>query len=149
MKMLKYAGLAFTAFAISSHALADDAADATAIVKKAVAYIKDNGKEKAFVEFNNPTGAFTKGELYVFVSDMQGKMLSHGANTKLIGKNLIDLKDADGKLFVKDYTELAKAKGSGWVDYKWVNPNTKNIDKKSTYVEKTDDVIVGAGIYKK
>lgn len=147
--MMKYAALAITAFAISAHAFADDAADATAIVKKAVTYIKDNGKEKAFAEFNNPAGAFTKGELYIFVSDMQGKMLSHGANSKLIGKNLIDLKDADGKLFVKDYTDLAKAKGSGWVDYKWVNPNSKAIDKKSTYVEKTDDVIVGAGIYKK
>ncbi|MEC4722095.1 cache domain-containing protein [Noviherbaspirillum sp. CPCC 100848] len=146
---IKYAALAFAAFAISTHAFADDAADATAIVKKAVAYIKDNGKDKAFAEFNNPTGAFTKGELYVFVSDMQGKMLSHGANSKLIGKNLIELKDADGKLFVKDYTDLAKTKGSGWVDYKWVNPNSKAIDKKSTYVEKADDVIVGAGIYKK
>jgi cytochrome c len=149
MAILKYAAFALTTLAISTQALADDAANATAMVKKAVAYIKENGKEKAFADFNNPTGNFTKGELYIFVSDMQGKMVAHGVNAKLIGKNLIDLKDADGKLFVKEYTDLAKTKGNGWVDYKWVNPSTKAIDNKSTYVEKIDDLVVGAGIYKK
>ncbi|MFC7518123.1 cache domain-containing protein [Herbaspirillum sp. GCM10030257] len=149
MAILKYATFALTAFAISTQALADDAANATAMVKKAVAYIKENGKEKAFADFNNPAGNFAKGELYIFVSDMQGKMVAHGANSKLIGKNLMDLKDADGKLFVKEYTDLAKAKGNGWVDYKWVNPSTKAIDNKSTYVEKIEDLVVGAGIYKK
>lgn len=149
MTVLKYATFALTALAISTQAFADDAANATAMVKKAVAHIKENGKDKAFTDFNNPTGNFAKGELYIFVSDMQGKMVSHGANSKLIGKNLMDLKDADGKLFVKEYTDLAKAKGNGWVDYKWVNPSTKAIDNKSTYVEKIDDLIVGAGIYKK
>ncbi|RJF98998.1 cache domain-containing protein [Noviherbaspirillum saxi] len=149
MRFTKFAGLVLTAMTISASALADDAANATAMVKKAVSYIKDHGKEKALAEFSNPSGEFKKGELYIFVTNVQGKMLAHGANAKLIGKDLMDLKDADGKPFVKEYTDLANAKGSGWSDYKWVNPNTKAIEHKSTYVQKVDDLVVGCGIYNK
>jgi cytochrome c len=149
MRFLKFAGLVLTAMTISATALADDAADATAMVKKAVSYIKEHGQEKALAEFSNPSADFKKGELYIFVTNTQGKMLAHGANAKLIGKDLMDLKDADGKPFVKAYTDLANAKGSGWSDYKWVNPTTKAIELKSTYVQKIDDLVVGCGIYKK
>lgn len=83
-----------------------------------------------------------------FVTDMSGKMQAHGTNPKLVGKDLISLKDADGKFFVKSYIELVKSKGSGWVDYKWINPSNSAIQTKSTYVEKVDDLIVGCGIYK-
>ncbi|HYD60128.1 MAG TPA: cache domain-containing protein [Noviherbaspirillum sp.] len=134
---------------LAAPAFADDAADATAMVKKAVGYVKEQGRDKALAEFNNPSGMFKKGDLYIFVTDLQGKMLAHGANPKLVGKDLIDLKDSDGKLFVKEYIDLAKSKGSGWSDYKWVNPTTKAIELKSTYVEKVDDMVVGCGIYKK
>jgi len=143
------AWVAAAALIVSAPVFADDAADATAMVKKAVSYIKEHGKEKALAEVNNPAGMFKKGELYIFVTDVQGKMLAHGVNAKLIGKDLIDLKDSDGKFFVKEYIDVAKAKGSGWSDYKWVNPTTKAIELKSTYVEKVDDLVVGCGIYKK
>jgi cytochrome c len=123
--------------------------EATAMVKKAVAFLKANGKEKALAEFNNQNGQFKNRDLYIFVQDMKGKMLAHGGNDKLIGKDLIDLKDADGKFFVKNLIEVASTKGSGWVDYKWTNPSTKAIEAKSSYVEKVDDVFVGCGIYKK
>jgi signal transduction histidine kinase len=149
MRFMKFAGLVVTALAISTSALADDATDAVAMVKKAVSYIKEHGKDKALAEFNNPSGEFKKGDLYIFVSNTQGKMLAHGVNAKLVDKNLMDLKDSDGKPFVKEYTELANTKGSGWTDYKWVNPGTKVIELKSTYVQKVDDLIVGCGIYKK
>ena len=151
MRFLNYAALATMAvtITISTHTYADDAADATDMVKRAAGYIKEQGKDKAFAEFNNSSGMFKKGDLYIFVVDLQGKMLAHGANAKLIGKDLMDLKDSDGKFFVKEYIDLAKAKGNGWSDYKWVNPNTKAIEHKSTYVEKVNDVVVGCGIYKK
>ncbi len=149
MRFLKFAGLVLAALTFSTSALADDAADAIAMVKKAVNYIKENGKDKALAEFNNPSGEFKKGDLYIFVTNVQGKMLAHGANAKLVGKDLMGLKDSDGKLFVKEYTEVANTKGSGWTDYKWVNPGTKAIELKSTYVQKIDDLVVGCGIYKK
>ena len=54
----------------ASLALAGDhgtAAEAEALVKKAVAFIKANGKDKAFAEFGNPKGQFTSKDLYIFV----------------------------------------------------------------------------------
>lgn len=123
--------------------------EATAMVKKAVAFLKANGKEKAFAEFNNQSGQFKDRDLYIFAQDMKGKMLAHGGNDKLIGKDLIDLKDADGKFFVKNMIEVAAGKGKGWIDYKWTNPATKVIEPKSSYVEKYEDIYIGCGIYKK
>jgi len=141
------------AMVISTAAFAAEqgsAAEATAMVKKAVAYLKANGKEKAFAEFSSQSGQFKDRDLYVFVQDMNGKMLAHGENGKLVGKDLIELKDADGKFFVKSMVAVASSgKGKGWVDYKWPNPATKILEAKSSYVERYEDVYVGCGIYKK
>jgi len=123
--------------------------EAVAMVKKAVAYLKANGKDKAFAEFANPNNKeFHDRDLYIFVYDMNGVNLSHGNNPKMVGKNLIDLKDNDGTYIIKGFVEVANSKGKGWVDYKWPNPVTKAVEKKSGYVEKVDNMIVGSGIYK-
>lgn len=124
------------------------AREAEAMVKKAAAYIKENGRDKSFAEFNNTKGKFTSKDLYITVYDLNGKCLSHGQNTKMIGKELIQLKDADGKYFIKERMEIAKSKGKGWHDYKHTNPLTKTIEHKSTYFEKHDDLVVAGGIYK-
>lgn len=124
------------------------AKEAETMVKKAAVYIKANGKEKAFAEFNNPKGKFTNKDLYITVYDLNGKCLSHGQNAKMIGKDLIELKDADGKYFIKERMEIAKSKGKGWQDYKHTDPLTKSIEHKSTYFEKHEDVVVAGGIYK-
>lgn len=143
-------GLAALGFVHATHAAGDKgtADEATALTKKAIAYIKANGKDKAYAEFSNPNGQFKDRDLYVFVVDFNGKTLAHGGNAKLIDKNVIDLKDADGKPFIKSFIELAQTKGKGWVDYKWVNPVTKAIEAKSSYVERVDDALIACGIYK-
>lgn len=124
------------------------AAEATAMVDKAIAYIKKNGREKAFAEINNPKGQFTDRDLYVVVYDLNGKVLAHGANAKMIGKDMIDLRDSDGKYFVKERVDIAKAAGKGWQDYKFMNPVSRAIEPKSMYIQKHEDLIVGCGIYK-
>lgn len=129
-------------------ALASTPDDAAALVKKAVALVKQAGKDKAMAAFNNPQGDFVKGDLYIFAVDLNGKTLANGSNAKLIGKNVIDMKDADGKPFIKGFIDIAQSKGSGWSDYQWPDPVTKSIRPKSTYVEKVDDIVVGCGIYK-
>jgi signal transduction histidine kinase len=145
MVVMVMIGLAENGFAAGKHGTA---AEAEAFVKKAVALAKAKGKEAAFTEINNPSGQFTKGDLYVFVYDMTGKCVAHGQNPKMIGKDLIDLKDADGKEFVKERVEIAKSKGSGWQDYKFTDPLTKMIEQKRAYVERHEDLIFGSGIYK-
>ncbi len=125
------------------------AKEAKALVTKAVAFYKSNGKDKAYAEFNNPQGKFVDRDLYVMVMDFDGKMLSHGANAKLIGKNLIDLKDSDGTYMVREFIRVVKSQGAGWVDYKWTNPQTKSVEKKSSYVQKLDsNIFIVCGIYK-
>ncbi|MDQ1330855.1 MAG: cytochrome c [Thermodesulfobacteriota bacterium] len=125
-----------------------NADEATALIEKSIAFYKANGKEKALAEISKSDGQFVKGEFYVFVWDLNGTVIAHGANQKLIGKDVSGLKDADGKLFVKEGVDLGKSKGSGWVDYKWTNPVTKKMDEKSTFVKKVDDMIFCCGIYK-
>lgn len=139
------------AFGLQSAASATErgtADEAVKLVKKAIAYIKANGKEKAFAEFSNPNGQFKDRDLYIMVYDMQGNNKAHGANAKLIGKNLSEIKDADGKYIVKSFIETATGKGIGWVDYKWPNPVSNVVESKSTYVEKYDDILLGCGVYK-
>jgi len=127
---------------------AGPAEDAKALVQKAVEYIKANGKEKAYQEFTKGT-KFKKGELYIFVLDSKYNMLAHGGNEKMVGKNFGELKDANGKPFLKEMVDKGMNQGSGWTDYIWVNPVTKKIEPKSSYVVKVDDTVVGCGIYKK
>lgn len=125
--------------------------EAIALADKAAAYLKANGETKAFAEFNKKDGPFTdmSKDLYVFVFDLTGKCLSHGANPALIGRDLSGLKDSDGKYFIKEFLNVAKTKGSGWIDYNWSNPTTKKIEPKSTYILKVaDNMLIGCGIYK-
>jgi cytochrome c len=133
---------------VTGVALASTAAEATALVDKAIAFYKANGKDKAFAEFNNQKGQFVKGDLYIFIWDLNGVVLAHGANEKLINKDLSQLQDVDKKFFVQEAVQTAKSKGSGWVDYKWTNPTSKKVEAKSTYVKKVDDLIFCCGIYK-
>ncbi len=121
--------------------------DAKMMVEKAVAYLNEHGKDKALAEFNKPDGMFAKGDLYVFAYDTDGVMVGH-PNPKLIGVNLLDKPDSKGKLFRKEINELAKNKGSGWVDYTYLNPVSKQEEPKTTYIQKVDGLIICGGAYK-
>lgn len=132
----------------SAYAAGGTKAEAIAMVKKAEAYITANGPEKAYAEFSNKAGSFNDRDLYVIVYDKAGTCLAHGSNAKLIGKNLIDVQDADGVYYIKDRVELMKTKASFWQDYKFTDPTTKKIAPKSTYCEKLNDTAVCVGIYK-
>ena len=72
-------------------------------------------------------------------------MCRPGFDPSLLGKNLTDSKDLDGKFFIKERIEVAKAKGSGWQDYKFTDPLTKNKELKTLYFEKYGDISWAAG----
>ena len=141
-------GLAFgpAAFAKEGNATKDDA---VATVKKGIAFIKANGKDKGYAEVSNKEGQFIDRDLYLVVYGLDGTVRAHGANGKMVGKNLIDLKDNEGKAIVKSLITTANTPaGRGWVDFKWPNPLTKVVEQKSGYIERVDNMIVGSGIYK-
>jgi hypothetical protein len=117
-------------------------------VKKAIAFYKKAGKAVALAEFTNPKGPFIEGDMYIFVLNLKGTMLAHGVNEKYIGLDFCDVKDSDGRSFIREIVEVANTKGSGFVDYKWYNPVTKQDMEKHVYFEKVDEVIICSGVFK-
>jgi cytochrome c len=145
--------IAAAACAVSVAALAAEGGatreQAMAMVKKGVAYIKSAGPEKAYADFTNKANPqFRFEDLYLTVYDLEGNVKAHGANEKMVGRNLIDMKDIDGKAFVRERVELAKSKPSFWQDYKFTNPENKKIEPKEMYCERLDQTVVCGGIYK-
>jgi len=138
------------AFGVSEAPTKDDA---KALVKEAIAYVKQNGREKFFDEVRNPHGRFhykegTKKGLYIFVYDENGVVLAHGVRLELTGRNRWNDKDPDGKYWIRDWTDLVHKSGSGWIKYKEYNPAENNkIMNKWSYVELVDGMIIGCGIY--
>jgi signal transduction histidine kinase len=146
----KSAGAAFGILVLLawSSSAAATAEQAKALSERAAAHIAEVGEEKAFADFTRKDGGFVDGELYVFCYDHNGVNKAHGGNSAFVGRNLLHIKDLDGKepnfLIVKTGFE----QGRGWVDFKWPNPVTKRIEDKSAYVIRTNDVVCGVGYYK-
>ena len=152
--MKKCAALMMCIFitACAGSALASDTGtrdEAMAMVKKAIQFIKANGRDKAFAEFSNTKGQFVDRDLYIAVYDINGKCVAHGQKPNMVGKDLIGMKDPDGKEFIKERVELMKKQASAWQDYKFMDPLNKKIEPKEMYIERVDDIIVGCGVYKK
>jgi cytochrome c len=119
--------------------------------KEAAKLYSEKGEAEAVKEINNKQGKFVWKDTYVFMVDLDGKVLAHPMSPALIGKNVLDMKDKGepGKLLFKEFAEVAKSKGEGWVDYMWTNPGDPKPRKKVTYVYRVPgkDAYVGAGIY--
>ncbi len=116
-------------------------------VENAKNFYKAVGKKLALAEFSDPEGMFVKGDLYIFVLDANGTMLAHGINKKFIGENFMEVKDSDDKYFIREIVESAEIDQSGWVEYKWYNPVTKEWIPKATYFERVDDLILCGAVY--
>ena len=151
MKIMKLTGAIVALIGLSISAWGAEFAtrdEAVAMVKKAVAFIGKEGTAKAYEAFDKKDGGFTDRDLYVVVYGLDGKVLAHGANAKLIGKDLIGATDVDGKPFVKERVEMAKKQANFWQDYKFVNPVTKKIEPKQMYCERVGETAVCGGVYK-
>ncbi len=122
--------------------------EAVAMVKRGVAFIQAQGREKAYAEINSRPGRFTDRDLYLVVYGLDGIVRAHGANPRMIGRNLLELKDIDGKAFVQERVDLAQSHASFWQTYKFVNPVSKKVESKSAYCEKLGDIVVCGGVYK-
>lgn len=120
------------------------------VVNRACDLIRSNGRS-AFDEIRDRKSSFNFMDIYVFVDDPQGLELVNPAQPSLEGKNLMNLKDAYGKLFIREYIEAALKKGSAWVNYDWYKPGQNTIAPKYTYVKKVnfgnETFVVGAGFY--
>lgn len=154
MKRVAIATLSvFVAILVAAVAHGDSATrdECVAKCKEAAQFIAEKGLDEAIKEVNNKEGKFVWKDTYVFLMDLDGKMLAHPMNPALIGQNLLDRKDKGepGKLLFKEFVELAKGKGEGWVDYMWANPGDPAPRKKVSFILRVPGkpLLVGAGIY--
>ncbi|MGZ5040789.1 MAG: cache domain-containing protein, partial [Usitatibacter sp.] len=144
------AAVALVLIAVSTNAQAVDRAtvpEAEAMVKKAVEYYKKHGRAAALAEFSKVDGKFVDRDLYVTVYALDGQCLSH-INKVVIGKNMWEQRDIDGKYFTRERLEAAKTQPSGWQEFKYFNPLTKKIEPKRQYWQRYDDLVFAVGAYK-
>jgi len=121
---------------------------AQAMVERAAAFLKENGRAKALAEFGNPKGQFIDRDLYVVAyAASDGVRLSHPYNHKLVGRSVAATTDINGKLYGQEILTVGNSKGRGWVEYKYSDPITKKLGEKALYILKVDDIIIGCGAY--
>lgn len=140
--------ITFCVISAAASVYASEAQKAVDLVKQAAQYMSVYGKENCMNELKKKNGRFCKGDLYVFAYDTTGNMIAHPKNHKLIGVNLIDVPDIEGKMFRKEMIMLAKSKGSGWVDYKYKNPEKGEIEFIAAYVYQSGDLVLCCGVRK-
>jgi signal transduction histidine kinase len=124
--------------------------DAIAMAERGAAMVKAKGKEEVMKRISAKDPEFVQGSLYIDMRDVKtGIVLAHPYNPSIVGKDLTDVPDANGKKYRREIIELAAAKGKGWVDYQYKNPTTGKIEPKTTYILLVDGVVLEAGLYKK
>lgn len=122
-------------------------AEAQALLEKAVTEVKIKGAAKAFAEFDQPKSAFNTGELYVFAFDLHGIYQAYGAHPALVGSDVSDLTDVEGKPIVKDMIEIARTSGYGRINYLWLNRADNRLEHKMSLIELVGDHVIGVGYY--
>jgi hypothetical protein len=120
--------------------------EAKTMAVRAAEHLKAQGPEKAFEVFSRKRGApFHDRDLYVFVLHDSGELVAHGFLQERIGTNQLDLRDPDGKPFVREFLAISD---EGWVEYKHESPMTHEIEEKTSYIVRVGEYAVGVGAYK-
>ena len=129
------------------------AAEAKAMLEKAVAAVKEN-KANALDNFNKGEGGFLDRDLYVFCSKLtDGEIVAIGNHNskQILGKDVRSLKDSTGKMFgLELYAGEQKPEGQFTeVDYMFPRPGAdKTPVPKISLVTKAGDLGCGVGYYK-
>ena len=137
----------------SSPAFAEERATTEECVQKtheAAAMINAKGLAEAMKLIGDPQGPYVWKDSYVFLMDLQGKMLAHPMQPELTQYEHVLLQtDAADKAIFVHFVNIAKDPGQGWVDYMWPKPGKKSPSKKVTYIYRvpTKNLLVGAGVY--
>lgn len=137
---------------VMAGAQTQETSKAEILVKRAIAFAKQNGVDKLIQQTNQANGVFhvgSGGELYLYVYDLKGMMLANGYKTELVGQSRWDAKDPDGKFFVREFISTVKDSGKGWVNYKYANPTNGKLEAKTAYVQEYEGRIFCCGTYKK
>lgn len=116
-------------------------------VQKAITFYESAGEEAVLDEIENPEGRFAHGDRCVFALDISGTMLAHPFKSELKGKVLIDLRDSDGRAFIRRIIDITNSRGYGFVDYKWQHTESGKALGKTVFFEKVGRIIFCGGFY--
>ena len=120
------------------------------LVNRAAALLTSQGRE-AFGQLRDKAGPYLFLDTYVFVYDVDGNELVNPAQPSLEGKNILDVKDVNGKFPIRESIAAAQKSGRAWVDYYWYKPGHNSPVRKHAYVRKVQfgnaAYIVGSGYY--
>jgi methyl-accepting chemotaxis protein len=120
--------------------------EARAMVEKAAALIKQRGLQAATQVFRQPGGGFLDRDLYIFVTDREGRYHVHGAKPTMEGKRVHEVPGIDGDRFARESWQATT--GNHWVEYSIINQVTGKVQPKASYVVAiSDQLLVGCGIY--
>ncbi|HRL22470.1 cache domain-containing protein [Alcaligenes sp. SDU_A2] len=104
--------------------------------------------ELALRQFANRQGAFTRRDLYVFVLDIPSRtVVLNGANRSFDGKPVTDFKDLHGKMFLVDMLADVDRNVIHAIDYDWMNPETRRVERKRAFYQRVGDALIGVGSY--
>lgn len=112
--------------------LSHQAVEIESLVDKASDVLVDRGS-KAFADFRTKGSSWRYADVYLFVVDMNGIVLFSAARPDREERDFLDDRDADGKRFHKDFIEVVKTFGSGWVDYMFPKPGQSHARVKWSY----------------
>jgi uncharacterized protein len=124
--------------------------EAVAMVRRVQEKFKKEGPEATLRAINNVGPGFVDRDLFPYVHKIDGSQLvAASRNAAMVGKNMYDMKDQDGKFFVQEFVKVANSpSGRGWVDYRFFNPKSNMVEDKSAWIERMGDYLVGVGVYK-
>ena len=117
-------------------ATADKAEDAVNLVNQAVDTFKNQGKDSALKAINDAKGPFIKGEIYVFAATMDNVLLGHPFDPSSRRINLSNMKDNSGVAIFQKFKEVVEKDGSGWVEYLWGKPGSRQTIPQKVLREK-------------
>ncbi len=118
------------------------------LTKRAISFYCSVGREIALAEFMNPGGQFVRGDHYIFALDLDGFMLAHPVNGRFMGLNFLNLRDSDGRSFIREIVENAKRYGSGFAEYRWYDSASEDELLKTVYFERIECTIICGGYYR-
>jgi signal transduction histidine kinase len=105
-----------------------------ALVNKAAALVDSKGKA-AFAEFRQRGSEWWSGDVYVFAYAPDGTVALNPAFPAREGHAYHGEKDRKGKPFHDELQNVARTKGSGWVDYWLPKPGQTEPSQKWSYVK--------------
>ncbi|MGA2401523.1 MAG: cache domain-containing protein [Syntrophobacteraceae bacterium] len=116
-------------------------------VQEAITLYESAGKGETLARIADPEGPFIQGKRYIFALDLEGNLLAHPFSKQLVGQNLTDLRDSEGKSFIRKLLHTARTRGYGFADYTWPVPDSREVLHKTVFFERVDGMVLCSGYY--